>query len=527
MPIIQHTFQELTSQLDAGIPIVFIQHFDFENVDCYLSRLQNKMGAKVGEYRFGHEVHFKTKIPCDKDGQTDLVDFLRRFNTDCSDPDTPIILVLKEVNPLLSDPAVTAQIRMIAERTMRIVVGTEKGAKTFIILVSDEMNIPRELEHLVRAVQIAPPSDETIKNMILRFFEKYGTRPLEEQLEELTLALHGLSELEINQILRLACARYGFNYEKIQQTVADEKEQVILKSKLLKAISERKRPEDSERKPAESIGGLEVLKEYLERKRKVFSHLTQAEKWHVDVPKGILIVGMPGCGKSLAAKVAALMFGLPLIQMDIGMLLGKYVGESEANFRRAIRLAEAVAPCVLWIDEIEKAFAGLQTEGNQGGANEVTTRLFGSFLTWMQEKTAPVYVIATSNSVNLPSEFYRKGRFDEVFAVYLPNEEERKKILEIHLRKRRYSLPKATLDEAARKTEGACGADLEGIVKEAVEETFLQAIGQNSARQNEISHDIFMEKIRPDHFIQKALGEKYEKMKKTLDGFKLRPASKN
>lgn len=188
-----------------------------------------------------------------------------------------------------------------------------------------------------------------------------------------------------------------------------------------------------------------------------------------------MIVGMPGCGKSLTAKATANLFEIPLVRLDVGRLLGKYVGESEENMRKALKLSEAISPCVLWIDEIEKAFSGV---GGSGGGSDVTTRLFGQFLTWMQEKESTVFIIATANDIShMPPEFLRKGRFDELFFVDLPNKEERRRIIEIHLKKRnkwRKDIDAAALIEA---TEGFNGADLEAVVKETIETAFIEGNG--------------------------------------------------
>ena len=210
-----------------------------------------------------------------------------------------------------------------------------------------------------------------------------------------------------------------------------------------------------------------------------------------------MIVGMPGCGKSLTAKATAALFGpapspsaargarslttkattaelfgLPLLRLDVGALMGKYVGESESNMRRALKLAEAVSPCVLWVDEVEKAFAGVG-----GSGHDITRRLFGHFLTWMQEKTAPVFVVATANDIiSLPSELTRKGRFDEIFRVDFPDETEREAILRVHLEKRK---PGCGIDirQLPRETEGCSGADLESVVKDAIEQAFVEGRG--------------------------------------------------
>ena len=188
-----------------------------------------------------------------------------------------------------------------------------------------------------------------------------------------------------------------------------------------------------------------------------------------------MIVGMPGCGKSLSAKATAKTFEMPLLKMDMGRIMGKYVGESEANMRRALQLSEAIAPCVLWIDELEKAFSGI---GSGGGSAEVTTRLFGTFLTWLQEKKQAVFVVATANDVSsLPPELLRKGRFDEIFYIGLPNTGERRKIFEIYIRKLRgqdYEILERHIDKFVEVTRNYSGADIEGVVREAVELAFIQ-----------------------------------------------------
>lgn len=221
----------------------------------------------------------------------------------------------------------------------------------------------------------------------------------------------------------------------------------------------------------EQIGGLSVLKEWLSDKAVIFENLDRAIKFGVQEPKGVMIVGMPGCGKSLTAKVCARMFELPLVRLDVGRLMGKFVGESENNMRNALKLAEAISPCVMWIDEIEKAFSGI---GSNSGGGEVTTRLFGQLLTWMQEKEGTVFIVATANNISaLPPEFMRKGRFDEVFLVDLPTEAERRMILDIHLRKRRKWHKRLDIASLAKETEGFCGADLESVINRAIEKAFI------------------------------------------------------
>ena len=241
------------------------------------------------------------------------------------------------------------------------------------------------------------------------------------------------------------------------------------------------------------------------RKEKVFKNINQARLFGVDIPKGVLIVGMPGCGKSLTAKVTAKLFDVPLLRMDMGRLMGKYVGESEANMRKALQLAEAISPCVFWIDELEKAFAGV---GNEGGGADITTRLFGIFLTWLQENESMVFVVATANDITtMPPELLRKGRFDEVFYIGMPNKKERKEILKIHIAKRRgrEELNYIDLDRIVDATDGYSGADIEGVIKESVEMAFTNGM-------EHIDTNLLMRTIKDTHSIKEMMGSSIDQM---------------
>ena len=198
-----------------------------------------------------------------------------------------------------------------------------------------------------------------------------------------------------------------------------------------------------------------------------------ARDFGLQEPKGLLLLGVPGCGKSLTAKTIASFWNMPLLRLDIGKVFQGLVGSSEDNIRKAIATAEAVAPCVLWIDEIEKGLSGVQSSGATDGG--VTSRIFSTILTWMQEKMSPVFVVATANNINLlPPELLRKGRFDEIFFVDLPNEEERKKIFEIHLVKKRQNPQSFPMEMLSKKTEGFNGAEIEECIKEAMFAAYVE-----------------------------------------------------
>lgn len=274
----------------------------------------------------------------------------------------------------------------------------------------------------------------------------------------------------------MAMSRNGNLRASDTEMILKQKKQMVKKSGLLEFIEAKEKIED--------IGGLDYLKKYLNAKSQVMKEVVKAQDYAVRVPKGIFIVGMPGCGKSLCAKATAALFNAPLLKMDMGSMMGKYVGESEGRLRSAIKLAEATAPCILWIDEIEKAFTGVGSE-----SSEVITRMFGYFLSWLQEKTSNVYVVATANNAeNLPPELKRKGRFDEIFCVNLPTETERKAIFKVHLNKKKNKakdnkviIPnEKELSKLNNSTKGFNGADIESVVDETLESLFIDLLKKNS-----------------------------------------------
>ena len=333
-----------------------------------------------------------------------------------------------------------------------------------VILVSPDVSIPDDLKKDITLIDFELPTPEEIEAVLDEIIEVNSGGNLqinlnEKDKESLVKAAVGLTLQEAENAFARAMVNDSCLDASDVDLVLKEKSQVIKKNDLLEYIDSQVNIDD--------VGGLENLKKWLRKRDK--SWLSSAKKYGLPSPKGVLLTGVPGCGKSLVAKSISSMWHLPLLRFDVSKVFNMYVGNSESNMREAIKTAEAISPCILWIDEIEKGFSGL---GN-GGDSGTSSRIFGTFLSWMQEKTKPVFVVATANNISgLPSEMMRKGRFDEIFFIDLPTFNERKQIFKVHLSSRLkdkevlgdFSIDDATLDILARQTEGFGGAEIEQIV---------------------------------------------------------------
>ena len=487
----------LASYIDALYPIIYINHFDFKIIDDIVLDISDS--RKVIEYNNGLGiVDFKTKSVMK---ECDLFSFLKLVKDDGYDHS--VFIVLKDVHTQLDNPEIVSLLKYIAERNLY-----NECYNASIFIVASKFCIPEELEDLITVFDLPLPTVSEIKNIMIEFTKDLDIQVLEDVLSEIALSFKGLNEFQIKQILNLAYQDGGVLDFDDKQLILSQKEQLIKKAGLLEMIPVHETIDD--------IGGLENLKEWLYKKECIFNQLDKATKFGVDIPKGIMIVGMPGCGKSLAAKATAKLFEIPLVRLDVGRLLGKYIGESEENMRKALRLSEAISPCVLWIDEIEKAFSGV---GGSGGGSDVTTRLFGLFLTWMQEKENTVFIVATANNISrIPPEFLRKGRFDELFYVDFPNDEERRKIIEIHLKKRNKWNKELDIISLVKLTGGYNGADLEDIVKDAIENCFIEGRVQLTTEDLKLAQ----KNIKS---ISSTLKERIQEIKKAVENMDLKSAS--
>ncbi len=414
------------------------------------------------------------------------------------------VMILKNIDTFMDDPAVMARLKKMAERIRNGLLDAT------IVILSPILRIPKEIEKYITVIEMDYLTDSEIQDVIRNLAKANGKAIPERLIKEYANAFKGLSEFEIQNIMQLILSQNEELTKSQINLVFEQKQQMIKKAGILEMISPKESLDD--------IGGLENLKDWLRQKEKVLSDMEGAKAFGVDMPKGVLIAGIPGCGKSITAKAAAKLFNIPLLRLDMGRLLGKYVGESEANMRKAIELAEAISPCVLWVDELEKAFAGI---GGEGSGAEVTTRLFGSFLTWLQEKETPVFVVATANDVtSLPPELLRKGRFDEIFYVGLPDRDEQRKIFEIHIKKRRpEDLPSIQIDQLLGRAKGCSGADIEGIVRESVERAF-------AGGKQKLSTDDLLNAIKNTHPLSEIMKETIEKMQKEYETRKFKNASR-
>ena len=332
-----------------------------------------------------------------------------------------------------------------------------------IVLLSAVLHLPAELEKEIAVVDYVLPGREEITKIVDELLQGHPNLTIEartdpaEKLRVVESAL-GLTETEVRLVLsKSLVVTKDFTIE----TICAEKKSIIRKNGILDFYETHQ--------PMDGVGGMELLKNWLNKRSKAFK--PEARAFGLPTPKGILLLGVPGCGKSLTAKAVGYQWKMPLLRLDVGKVMGSLVGSSEENMRNAIKTAEAVAPCILWLDELEKGFSGAGGGGQHDSGT--TQRVFGTFITWMQEKTSSVFVIATANNVkHLPPELLRKGRFDEIFFIDLPTAEERTKIVDIHLAKKDRDPSEFDTEKVVAATQDFSGSEIEQAVISALYDAF-------------------------------------------------------
>lgn len=366
----------------------------------------------------------------------------------------PALFVLRDFNRFLDDVAISRKLRNLSRLL-------KSQAKTLIIL-SAQLEIPSDLGELLTVMEFPLPDGDEIRTQVKALLSATQSQLSDRVQADLVRSCQGLSMERIQRVLARGIATHGtFQAEDID-LILEEKRQSIRQTQILDFYPAAEQISD--------IGGLDNLKDWLLKRGGAFSE--QARQYGLPHPRGLLLVGIQGTGKSLTAKAIAHHWRLPLLRLDVGRLFAGLVGESESRTRQMIQLAEALAPCVLWIDEIDKAFAGADGRGDAG----TTSRVFGTFITWLSEKTSPVFVVATANNIQaLPPEMLRRGRFDEIFFVGLPSQPEREAIFSVHLnRLRPHNLKAYALDRLAYETPDFSGAEIEQTIVEAMHIGFSQ-----------------------------------------------------
>ena len=388
---------EFVLLLKARYPIIYIATTEEERIEylikyCakkYLVRTYYSWDFVDGYQGNPNDKGFAARNPLEA---LDLIDKLT--------PDSASLFVLKDYDNFLKDFSV---VRKLKNLTRNLKVQPKN-----IIIVSSEINIPDSLKEFVTLLEFPLPGYSEILEELNRLLSSLQQELEPSTLNQIATACQGLSLERIRRVLSKVIAKYGEINESSPDLILQEKKQIIQQTQLLEFCLNDKNVSD--------LGGLDNFKDWLKLRANAFSQ--EAIQYGLPYPKGLLLVGVQGTGKSIAAKIIATEWQLPLLRLDFGRLFASLIGQSEQRVRKMIEIAEALSPCVLWIDEIDKAFAGAQSSGDSG----TTSRVLATFITWLSEKVSPVFVVATANNIDwIPPEILRKGRFDEMFFFKFTN----------------------------------------------------------------------------------------------------------
>ncbi|BAU12959.1 ATPase [Leptolyngbya sp. NIES-3755] len=435
----------------ARYPIIYIPTREEERVEAAIAQSAKAQGDRAvctWDFVDGYQGN-PNDVGFGKRNPLQALEFVEKLPMSA-----PAIFILRDFHRFLEDISIS--------RKLRNLVRLLKSQPKNIVLLSSQLSIPDDLSEVLTVLEFPLPGAAEIKGEIERLVSATGHRLEPKTLDELVRSCQGLSIERIRRVLARAFALHGELRPEDVELILEEKRQTIRQTQILDFYPAKEDISD--------IGGLDNLKDWLIRRGGSFSD--RARQYGLPHPKGLMLVGIQGTGKSLTAKAIAHHWHLPLLRLDVGRLFGGLVGESESRTRQMIQLAEALAPCVLWIDEIDKAFSGVDGRSDAG----TTSRVFGTFITWMAEKKSPVFVVATANNIQaLPPEMLRKGRFDEIFFVGLPTQEERRSIYSVHLsRLRPHNLKQYDLDRLAYETPDFSGAEIEQTLIEAMHIGFSQ-----------------------------------------------------
>lgn len=450
--------KEIKIHVEARYPVLWLVSFEERRVEKIVETLCGASGFQFWSWSVSRGLYGGEKKKREPMGREKILPAIEERILKAADVNN--LFLLKDIAGYFNSHEFLRKFR-----DLPVIVDEQKALNTVCILSPTLGEIPPELEEDIVVLELSLPDYNEIEEMVSATYshlipEKWhsSTRSI------LYKSLQGLSMDNIRRVVRKAISmNNGVLNEDCINYIQDEKQQIIKKQRTLDYYPHKE--------ALEHIGGLDEIKKWFVEREQVFRlSREKIEILGLDVPKGLLLIGVPGSGKSLCCKALAGIWNLPLLRLDVGKIFASTVGESEKNIRKCIQLAEAVSPCILWIDEIDKAFGGVR--GYQGDSG-TQLRVFGTFITWLQEKEKPVFVIATANDPkNLPSELWRKGRYDEVFFVDLPSSEEREDIFRIHLEKRGQSTNNLNITDLAQNSPGFTGAEIEQAVKDAVVSTF-------------------------------------------------------
>ncbi len=457
---------ELNLKIEAGIPIIQIISYEWRRILGFCVKAAKRESSRRTIYWWNKAWKIRKwdeiKKNLEPNETTDTVpEVLKWFNETMPQNS---ILIMEDVHLFYNT------MKELIIDQIRIVARDNPENKKTLILAQPIPSLPVELEKDVYVMEIPLPTNNRLKTVIKEVVSELKWDESKIKDEDVSLVAEaglGLTEIEAKYTYKeIGIEKQHLSKEEIP-LIIERKEQLIKKSGILEYIHPKNSMKD--------VGGMENLKKWLYLQQKAFE--LEANEFGIEPPKGVLLLGVPGCGKSLIAKIIGADWNLPLLKFDIGKVFGGIVGESESNMRKALEISNAIAPCILWVDEIEKGLAGVSSSDKLDSG--VTARVFGTLLTWMQEKEKPVFVVATANNISqIPAEFLRKGRFNEIFFVDLPGPISRKDIWEIHLKKRmkgRYDSKIFNYIELVEKSIFYSGAEIE----EAVNMGLIRAYNQN------------------------------------------------
>jgi SpoVK/Ycf46/Vps4 family AAA+-type ATPase len=442
---------ELALFLKARYPIIYINTIEEDRVEYVIRKnIKTNLNRSIYSWDF---VDGYTNNPNNegfaKRNPLQALELIERLNAE-----TPALFLLKDFNRFLSDLSISRKLRNVS-RILKL------QPKTIIIIGSD-LTIPKELQDLITVLEFQLPLEDEISQELNRLVNSLKIKIDSQLFENLTRACQGLSLERIRRVLSKIIATYKTIDENSIAVLLSEKKQIISQTEILEYSSVNEK--------ITNLGGLDNLKEWLKKRKTAFS--IQASNYGLPTPRGLLLIGIQGTGKSLTAKAIANDWQLPLLKLDVGKLFGGIVGESESRLRQMINVAEAISPCILWIDEIDKAFTNTDSKGDSGTSN----RVLATFISWLSEKTRPVFVIATANNIDLlPLEIIRKGRFDEIFFLDLPKQEEREEIFKIHIKEfRPNNYESFDYSRLAQSSESFSGAEIRQSIIEGMYQAFYE-----------------------------------------------------